>query len=159
MEALGDRHAYRRNWMFARVIALCTVLLFVGCGPLLLLPGGELGGVSASAPDDWAFSDDVSTVQLETRPNDPYSVNIWAVGMGPALYIHAGANRSSWVEHIEMDPEVRIRVGETIYDLRAARVGDQEEFAGFIDAYEQKYSTRPRNENIGQIYLFRLTPR
>ena len=98
----------------------------------------------------------METCQLETRPQDPYSVNIWAVGIGPHLYIHAGANRSSWVEHMESNPEVRVRVEGTLYELRASRVEGQGEFDRFSDAYEEKYGTRPRNENAAEAYLFRL---
>jgi hypothetical protein len=145
--------------VFARLIALSSLFLVAGCGPFLILPGGELDGSTAPAPNDWSFSDEVSTVQLETRPDDPYSVNIWAVGMGPALYVHAGANRTSWVEHMEANSDVRVRVADKLYDLRASRVEDQDEFTRFSDAYEEKYGSRPRNENVGEAYLFRLEAR
>ena len=94
-------------------------------------------------PASWSFTDAVTTVQLETRPADPYSVNIWVIAMDPNLYIHAGANRSAWVEHIEADPKVRVRVEDSIYELAAARVDAQEEFDRFSDAYEKKYGMRP----------------
>jgi hypothetical protein len=145
--------------VFARLIALSSLFLVAGCGPFLILPGGELDGSTAPAPNDWSFSAEVGTVQLETRPEDPYSVNIWAVGMGPVLYVHAGANRSSWVEHMEANSEVRVRVEDQLYDLRASRVEDQDEFTRFSDAYEEKYGSRPRNENVGEAYLFRLEAR
>jgi hypothetical protein len=121
-----------------------------------LLPGGRLEGEIAPAPGDWASTDEISTVQLETRPDDPYSVNIWAVGIGPRAYVHAGTNRSNWVEHIEADARVRLRVQDQIYELNASRVEDQEEFDRFSDAYEKKYGRRPRNEDVKQAYLFRL---
>lgn len=145
--------------MFTRRIAMSVLLFVVGCGPLLVIPGGRLDGVPAPAPNDWSFIDEVDTVQLETRPEDPYSVNIWAVGMGPIAYVHAGANRSSWVEHMEANSEVRIRVEGNLYEVRASRVEDQDEFERFSDAYEQKYGSRPRNENVTEAYLFRLEAR
>ena len=58
----------------------------------------------------------MKTIQLETRPADPYSVNIWVIALGEHLYVHAGANRSEWVEHMEADPNVRLRVGDSIYE-------------------------------------------
>lgn len=145
--------------MFPQLIAVSSLFLLLGCGPVLLLPGGQLDGTTAPAPSDWSSIDDVSTIQLETRPDDPYSVNIWAVGIGPILYVHAGANRSSWVEHMEVDPDVRVRARDTLYELRAARVEDQEEFTRFSDAYVEKYGSRPRNENVLEAYLFRLEAR
>lgn len=138
---------------------LAAAVFVAGCsGPCVLLPGGALDGETSPAPEIWAF-DDVSTVQLETRPADPYSVNIWAVGLGDAVYVHAGANRSTWVEHMEVDPDVRLRVDGAIYELVAARVESQEEFDRFSDAYERKYGRRPGNENADEAYLFRLTAR
>ena len=131
-----------------------------GCGgPFVLLPGGALEGSTVATPDDWSFTDAVDTVQLETRPADPYSVNIWVIAIGKTLYVHAGANRSKWVENMEADPNVRLRVNDSIYELVASRVDAQEEFDRFSDAYEQKYGRRPRNENVAEAYLFRLAAR
>ncbi len=145
--------------MFARLIAVSAFLLAAGCGPLLVFPGGKLDGTAAPVPNDWSFTQEVETVQLETRPEDPYSVNIWAVGIGPLLYVHAGANRSSWVEHMEANPDVRVRMDDKLFDLLASRVEGQDEFTRFSDAYEKKYGSRPRNDDVAEAYLFRLETR
>jgi hypothetical protein len=147
--------------MTIRPLAMLCLLamLAVGCGPFLLLPGGALEGEPAVAPDDWSLLSEISTIQLETRPADPYSVNIWAVGMGPHIYVHAGANRSTWVENMEANPEVRLLAEGALYELRASRVEAQDEFDRFSDAYERKYGSRPRNENVREAYLFRLAAR
>jgi len=145
------------------LVFLATLVLgaaLASCGrPTLLLPGGALEGQVATTPDDWSFTDEVDTIQLETLPADPYSVNIWVIALDSHLYVHAGANRSTWVENMESDPRVRLRVGEAIYELTAARVATQEEFDRFSDAYEKKYDRRPGNENVAEAYLYRLTPR
>ena len=109
--------------------------------------------------EDWSFTQASETVQLETNPAEPYSVNIWVTAAGEQLYVHAGANRSTWVEYIEADPNVRLRVNESIYELSASRVEDQAEFDRFSAAYEKKYGSRPRNESVAEAYLFRLTVR
>lgn len=129
----------------ARFLELGATALILGCGgPFVLLPGGALEGPTVTTPDTWSFTDAVKTVQLETRPADPYSVNIWLIALDENLYVHAGANRATWVEHIEADPTVRLRVGESIYELAASRVEDQEEFDRFSDAYDRKFGRRPR---------------
>jgi hypothetical protein len=144
------------RWLLGFVIAAAVA----GCSrPLVLFPGGALEGPVAPIPASWSFTDAVSTVQLETRPADPYSVNIWVIALDPHLYVHAGANRSAWVENLEADPRARIRIDGTIYQLAAARVADQAEFDRFSDAYEKKYGRRPRNESVAEAYLFRLGPR
>lgn len=138
--------------------SLCLAASACG-GPFLLLPGGELEGESAPVPEDWAFTDDVSTIQIETNPADPYSVNIWAVALDGSLYLHAGANRTTWVEHLESDPRLRAKIGDKLYALAGERVTDPAEFARFAEAYEAKYKTRPRNENVAEVYLLRLGAR
>jgi hypothetical protein len=135
------------------------VSLCLACGPTGLLPGGELDGPSTPTPDDWKWTDEVSTIQLETRPEDPYSVNIWIIALDDKLYVHAGANRATWVENIEADPSVRVQIDEKIYDLMATRVEEQAEFDAFADAYEVKYSSRPRNEDVTEAYLYSLRSR
>jgi hypothetical protein len=79
--------------------------------------------------------------------------------VGENLYLHAGANRSNWVENLEADPNVRLRVNDSIYELVASRVEDQDEFDRFSDAYDRKYGRRPRNGNVAEAYLFRLAAR
>ena len=139
---------------------LILAAAIAGCGgPFVLLPGGALEGQTADVPVDWSFTDTVDTVQLETRAPDPYSVNIWVIALGDHLYVHAGTNRSAWVENLEADPNVRLRVGESIYELAASRVEGQEEFDRFSDAYEKKYGRRPGNESVAEAYLFRLGAR
>jgi hypothetical protein len=149
--------------MTAKSLLLVVLVLaasVAGCdGPFVILPGGALEGSTAAAPDSWSFTQEVGTVQLETRPDDPYSVNVWVIALGDDLYVHAGDNRTRWVENMERDPSVRLRIDASIYELLAARVEDQEEFDRFSDAYEQKYGRRPGNENVAEAYLFRLSAR
>jgi hypothetical protein len=142
------------------VLLALLLTAWAGCSdPFLTLPGGELEGEPAPVPEDWGFTDAVSTIQIETRPEDPYSVNIWVVAMEDVLYLHAGATRATWVEHLEADPRLRVRIEGRLYELSAARVGSVEEFARFADAYEAKYGVRPRNEKVAEVYLMRLEAR
>ena len=149
--------------MFARLVAaqtlLLTLLLIVGCGPFLVFPGGKLDGIAKPTPSDWSITNDVDTVQLESDPEAPYSVNIWVVAMDGGLYVHAGANHNTWVAAMEEDPAVRLRVNDAVYPLSASRVIEQAEFDRFSDAWENKYDRRPSNENAAEAYLFRLQAR
>ena len=141
------------------LVLMLTASITACSGPFVLLPGGALEGSTVAIPGSWAFTDVVKTVQLETRTVDPYSVNIWVIALGESLYVHAGASRSTWVEHMEADPRVRLQVEDVIYPLRAERVTDAAEFERFAAAYEVKYGRRPRNENVAEAYLYRLGPR
>jgi hypothetical protein len=79
--------------------------------------------------------------------------------MGNALYVHAGANRATWIENMDADPNVRLQAGDTIYQLAATRVTSQEEFDRYSAPYEEKYGNPPRNLNVAEAYLYRLVPR
>ena len=155
LRARMEIHMARSRWL---MVGLAAGL--VACGePFLTIPGGELSGVEAEHPGDWAFTDPISTIQVETAPEDPYSINVWAVALDGNLYLHAGASRTTWVQNLEADPRTRVRVEGKLNELAAERVETAEEFARFADAYEAKYDTRPRNENVEEVYVFRLTPR
>ena len=142
------------------VLCLLISVVLVACeGPFLNLPGGALAGTPAPVPDSWAFTDEVSTIKLETNPAEPYSVNIWVVALDDFLYVHAGDNRAEWVANMEADPNVRLQVDDAVYALEAARVTDQAEFERFAAAYADKYFGRPGNEDVAEAYLFRLGAR
>jgi hypothetical protein len=141
-----------------RWLAVLAMVSIVAC-EYIPFSGGELEGTVAPAPADWSGVAHESVIQLETDPANPYSVKLWVVALGPALYVHAGANQTTWVDNIETSPNVRILIGDKIYELRAEQVEDAAVFEQFSAVYETKYGTRPRNENIAEVYLYRLAPR
>jgi hypothetical protein len=140
-------------------LSLLLVLLTACSADFIPFSGGALKGNLAPAPDDWSEVSAVEVIQLETNPAKPYSVKLWIVGTGKLLYVHAGANRTTWVEHIEDDSRVKLLIGENLYELQAERVTDSNDFKAFSAVYVNKYGSRPRNENVQEVYLFRLFPR
>ena len=144
-----------------RAIALSLLALMLGgCGPLVMIPGGELSGELVAGPADWAFTDAVDTVQLETRPADPYSVNVWMVAANGVPYIAAGGGaESAWPTHIAADPRVRLRVGDKLYELNAVRTDSEADRAAFMEAARKKYDFDPEEQDTDGAVLFRLEPR
>jgi hypothetical protein len=142
---------------------LCGLLAFsLGCGgPLVMIPGGELSGNVEPVPLDWTFSDEVENIQLETRPSDPYSVNLWGVGDGANFYVASGRGlESAWAKNIAADPDVRLRIGENIYELRAVRTEDPQDRAQFMAAAKIKYDDfEPDQEQAETAILYRLESR
>jgi hypothetical protein len=139
--------------------AVASALLLTACGPLVMIPGGALKGTVQPTPENWAFSDEIETVQLETRPSDPYSVNVWGVGLGSVFYIAAGDAESRWAGYIAEDARVRIKLADDIYELAAARVTDESELDSFLAALESKYDFEPEPGQREKSMLFRLSPR
>ena len=156
-----------RRWR-ARISALLQPALLsglflfggvVGCAEYLPMSGGALEGTLTAAPANWSEVASAEIVQLETNPEEPYSVNLWVIGEGQSLYVFAGDNHTRWVQHIESDPRVRLKIGELIYELSAQRVTDAQEFERFAKAWDGKYGHRPRNEDVTQTFLMVLNPR
>jgi len=133
------------------------LLAFAGCEPIGPLSGHALSGTPTAAPADWTGLGAVETVQLQTRPADPYSVNVWGVAIGPDYYIASGrGENSSWVHHIADDPAVTLRIGDALYSLRAVRIVDAAELARVRAAYAAKYDMEAQDSNPDQAWVFRL---
>jgi hypothetical protein len=126
-------------------LALLVLALAGGCsgGPFLVFPGGELSGDVVTEPvADWSFVDS-AFVDLETRPADPYSVELNYIVKDGQLYIDPADGRT-WFEHIKADPRVRVRFEGRVYPLEAVLVGRPGELEGF-DADRWIYRLDPRD--------------
>ena len=146
--------------MSARSLALLLLLVVSGCnGPFALLPGGQLDGELKPTPSDWAFAGDSGTVQLETRPEDPYSVNIAYTVIAGQLYINAGDTETQWVKNMTVDPLVRLRMDGVLHELRAARVTDNAEIAEFGEAWTSQSMFRRDPRKLDQVWIYRLVAR
>jgi hypothetical protein len=97
--------------------------------PFLTLPGKSLQGTEATA-ESWEFASEYRIMQLETRPPAPYSIYHLVVLKNNHLYINA-AERRRWHDHIKLDPNVRVKLGDNIYRARAVEVTDPNELEGF----------------------------
>ena len=152
----GQQHGTGVRLFFA-VIAM---LVAAGCEPTFVFAGGELAGTERPMPSDWGFTEDFGTVQIETRPTEPYSVNVWGVSVNRNFYVAASdASEATWAQAIEAEPRVRLRVGDDIYPLLAERTEDPQELAGVIDAYIDKYGGERERSFIRHAWVFRLGPR
>ncbi len=150
----------------AAVPSLVLVLWVVACGPIGPFPGGRLRGELGHATD-WGFASDEQTAQLETRPADPYSVNTWFVSVGPDLYVPTSMilgpknpTERAWVGHVTENPNVRIRLGDGVYERVAKRVSDVREYDRARDALEKKYDLDPAERDAARkVWIFRLDAR
>jgi len=116
--------------MHRLLLILAAAAAFACSTPFLGMPGGELSGEVVTKPvTDWTFVDDLF-VQLETRPTNPYSVQLNYIVRDGKLYIDPAEGRT-WFEHIRADPRVRVRFGGKIYPVTAVLVGEPGELEGF----------------------------
>ncbi len=161
-----------------RIAWLFVGLLGTGCAPFLVFPGGELRGtLDSSVIDDWGFTDEVEFVQIQTRPDRPYSVQVYGVGSGNAFYIASqgwrgalgSTDRARWIDHLAEDPQIRLLVSETLYELEGVRVEDDSEVERVRQLFLKKYGDaaeswgfwrrKPKAPRASEAFVYRLDPR
>jgi hypothetical protein len=137
-------------------------------GPMGPFPGPGLTGPVVEEPvENWSFIDAVKVIQIETRPEAPYSVSTWMTRVDDGIYVFAGDDQSPWVQNIIQDPLVRIRIEGRIHELRAVGVADLEVKHAFLEAmkakYEHDFGFDPefyqRAWDTGEFVLLRMEPR
>ena len=83
-------------------------------------------------------------VDLETRPAEPYSVELNYMVRDGQLYIDPAEGRK-WLDYIREDPRVRVRFGDKIYPVTAVLVGRPGELEGFDDdRFIYRLDSRPQ---------------
>ena len=107
------------------------LLLAIACGgPIGIVPGGALSGEEATANAWTEVVSDSGTLELETRPEDPYSVRVGYVFRAGNVYIDPAEDRA-WYQNLKADPSVRVRFDNRVYRARAVPVTDAAELEGF----------------------------
>ena len=143
------------------LLTVIAALVTLSCnGPFGLLPGGALEGPVSPAPvEGWTFAGDSGTAQLETNPEEPYSVNIAYTILDGRLYINAGDTRTQWVENMESDPHVRLRIDGALYELQAERVEAGDEIDRFAEAWTSQSMFRRDPRELEEVWLYRFAQR
>lgn len=151
-----DRHTgHARVWVL--LVFSTAVLFLAGCSePFIVFAGKALSGTEREPPGDWSALDTIETMQLETRPGQPYSINIWAVGIGPDLYIGTGPEGTRWSANIDADPRVRFRAEGYVYSLVAHPVTEPAERRRVAEAYVHKYALDSDENWVQAALVYRL---
>ena len=141
-------------------IAATFLVTAGGCkGPVGLMAGAELEGETRPVPTSWAFAGDSGTMQLETNPAEPYSVNLAYTILGDVLYINAGDTETQWVENMAADPRVRLRLDGVIYEMRSERVTDAAEIDRFGEAWTAQSMFRRDPRGLDEVWIYRVVAR
>ena len=117
-----------------------VVAWFSGIGPWAVIPGGVLWGEVRDPPADWAFTDSIAEVQVQTHVGPlPWSVTTWVLSHQGRLFLAAGECERVWTRRVKADPEIRVRIDGTIYELRADHVTDRALGAALAPVVLHKY--------------------
>ena len=114
----------------------------IGCqSPAMVFSAGALNGPVAET-DSFAFAAQYRLMRLEVRPANPYSVNLRVVMRGDHLYLDAAEGRR-WHKLLKENPNVRVKLGDSIYPATASRVDDPELTKTFMNG-RTIYRLKPR---------------
>ena len=142
------------------LLSLVATITTVGCnGPFLVMPGGQLDGDLQPAPADWTFAGEYGFIELETNPDEPYSVNIVFTVMEGRLYINAGDTETQWVQNMNANPIVRLRIDGALYELEAERVLDADEIARFGKIWTSRSMFSRDPAELDEVWVYRLAAR
>lgn len=152
------------RWIGLFLGAAIVVVLFLDTfggslfdGPLGPIPGGAFQGPVSDAEPDWSNIEDV--IELEIRPDDPWSLSVWNVVIDGELYVPSGSGASRrWPPVALADPRIRVRTGGQIYERRIEKLEDGETRARALAAIAEKYDFDFRNED-GSTWVFHIVPR
>ena len=138
----------------AGAIVICLVLLLVvvsitGFEPRQRTPGLWLKGNLVTTPvSDWSFTDQVSTVEVQTRTWYllPHSVTTYCIAYKGQLYLDSFyrpgveyPHGRSWNENVARNPHVRLKIGNNLYDVTLSHVTDPAEKTALRELKAKKY--------------------
>jgi len=148
------------------VIAVClgvalVVFRIAGLNPHGRIPGLWLTGNVVTTPvTDWSFTEKVPNIELQTESRFllPHSVTIDCLDYNGQLYVSsvypAGSPRG-WNDNAIRDPNVRIKIGNNLYDRTLFLVNDPSERDAVLQVRARKYPHLkvPANSTI---HVFRV---
>ncbi len=143
---------------------LLLVFLLGACEPSDTRPGLWLSGEVEAFPADWSFTDNFQqiAVQVATPYAIPHSVTIWCVQVEGTLYIGALVPESkSWPGWAESDPDIKLKLGDRLFEGRLQKIVTHDEIRPVSDAYIDKYqlATDPITVEGSPSWFWRVTAR
>ena len=125
------------------ILAFLVVLpLFACIDPADRRPGLWLNGEVAEGGGDWSFTDAHREIAIETRTPwlVPHSVTIVCAAKDGRFYVGArNPAGKRWVANVDGDPDVRLKIGDHIYEQRLVAMDDAEDQEAAYAAYAAKY--------------------
>ncbi len=131
--------------MIAFMTCAIALALTVACSvdPSDERPGlGLSGEVHRQGVEDWAFTSDAHEIFIETVTSYwiPHSVTAWCVTVGNELYVAADdADEKRWVSNVARDPNVRLKIGDKVYEQKLVPVTDATTIASIDSGFVRKY--------------------
>lgn len=141
---------------------LLVAVLLAGCEPQDRRPGLWLRGEPEPLPSDVAFTDAHMeiAIQVGTPYGLPHSVTIWSARVEDRLYVGAAnPEQKRWPDWADARPDVRLKIGDRLFEARLQRLEDADELAAVQQAYTRKYDLDPERGGPTLSRYWRVLPR
>jgi len=125
---------------------MLTIALGLACSldPRDERPGlGLPGEVNRQPVRDWSFTSEIEEIFVETATPYfiPHSVTVWCATLEDQLYLGAWeADTKRWVANVRRNPNVRLKIGDVIYEQKLEPVTDAATIARLSASYARKYA-------------------
>jgi hypothetical protein len=149
---------------FRRAAALACLAL-AGCvDPSDRRPGLWLSGTVISGDvADWSFANSHPEIFIETQTAwwIPHSTTIACAADETGLYVAArNPVGKRWVDNAIRNPDVRLEIGDGIYERRLAKIDDPEGIRSAYRAYAAKYGwPESPPADAPEVWYFRVVAR
>lgn len=138
----------RATVVMRAMVVTAAIVLVQACEPQDRRPGLWVSGEVASTPSDWGFTNEHMEIFVETQTWYwlPHSVTTTVATSGGKVYVPSiyseptefpGTKR--WNKNIASNQNVRLKIGEDIFEMRAHHVTDPAEFEIGFQALADKY--------------------
>lgn len=159
-----------RKWSKTVAVGFLVVSLVLAASyaarrdPIFIIPGKQLTGEEQAYPSNWEFSRQHNFVNVEVRPDNPYSVTTTTFLLDGDLHIPAmQGSTKQWPQYVLVDSRVRIKIDDVIYPANATLVSQD---AGnlVLGAATEKFLAAGRQapalEDLPEeIWLFKISAR
>ena len=143
-------------------IGIAITISLAGCfGPQDTWPGMRLPGEVAPFPSDWSFTNDHPEIAIEVRTPYflPHSVTIVCMELDGNLYVGAKDPESKrWPSWVDDDPEVRLGIGDRVYEVELAPITDAALIARIRQTSATRYGRPPQPDDV-PIRRWQVRPR
>jgi hypothetical protein len=149
-------------WLARMGLVIVIAISMTGCfGPEDRRPGMRLPGEVAETPSDWSFTKDFPEIAIEVRTPYflPHSVTI-ASGMRDGnLFVGAlDPESKNWPGWVDDDPEVRLGIGDRVYEVRLVPITDAAIIAQIREGSSAKSNPSPPPSDVS-IRFWQVEPR
>jgi len=149
------------------LVSACLVSLALSAcfDPSERRPGTKLSGDVVATPSDWSFTDanDEIAVEVSGFAGLPHSVTIWCSQLDGTLFLGArDPETKRWPAWADADPNVRLKIGDSVYEVRLTPENDPDTIDRLKIAFAAKYKLpdpQPADPPPPTVRYWRVGPR